>query len=132
MEILLITFLKYLYCRSLLQQMSTILLSVGSISWFFVSSFNSLDDRINMEGYNFLRADHHKGNKRGGACMYFKQQLPILRRDDLCNLPECLVTEIRMGKRKWFFTCLYRSSTQSCDDFDTYLILMIQILLFKL
>ena len=33
--------------------------------------------------------------------MYFKEHLPILRRDDLCNLPECLVTEIRMGEKKW-------------------------------
>ena len=32
--------------------------------------------------------------------MYFKEHLPILRRDDLCNLAECLVTEIRIGKRK--------------------------------
>ena len=55
-----------------------------------------------MGGYKFLRADHHKGNKRRGVCMYFKEHLQILRRDELCNLPECLVTEIRMGKRKAF------------------------------
>ena len=65
--------------------------------------------------------------------MYFKEYLPILRRNDLCSLPECLITEIRMGKKKWFSTCLYRSPGQSSDEFDTfcsnfscfYLILMI-------
>ena len=52
--------------------------------------------------------------------MYFKEHLPILRRDDLCNLPECLVTEIRMGKKKCFFTYLYRSPSQSPNEFDTF------------
>ena len=57
---------------------------------------NSLDDRINIEGYNLLWADHPSDNKRGGVCMYFKEHIPILRRDNLCNLSEGLVTEIRM------------------------------------
>ena len=61
--------------------------------------FNSYDDLINIDGYNLLREDHPNDNKRGGVCMYFKEHLPILRRDDLCNSPECLVTEIRMGKK---------------------------------
>ena len=34
--------------------------------------------------------------------MYFKEHLQIFRRDELCNLPEWLVSEIRMGKRKAF------------------------------
>ena len=87
---------------------------------FLDSSFNSYDDRINIEEYNLLREDHPNGNKRGGVCMYFKEHLPILRRDDLCNSPECLVTEIRMGKKKCFFTCLYRSPSHSSDEFDTF------------
>ena len=49
----------------------------------------------------------------------FKEHLPILRRDDLCHLSECIVTEIRMGKKKCFFTCLYRSPSQSSDKFVT-------------
>ena len=64
---------------------------------FFDFLFNSHDDGINIEGYNLLRADHPNDKKRGGVCMYFKEHLLILRRDDLCNLPECLVTEIRTG-----------------------------------
>ena len=52
--------------------------------------------------------------------MYFKEHLPVLRRDDLCNLPKSLVTVIRMGKKKCFFTCLYRSPSQSPDKFDTF------------
>ena len=52
--------------------------------------------------------------------MYFKEYLPILRRDDLCNLSECLVTEIRMGKKKCFFTRLYKSPSQSSDELNTF------------
>ena len=52
--------------------------------------------------------------------MYFKEHLPILKPDDLCNLLECLVTEIRMEKKKCFFTSLYRSPAQSSDEFDTF------------
>ena len=87
---------------------------------FFDSSFNSLDGRINIKGYNFLRAHHPNDNKRGGVSMYFKEHLPILKRDDLCTLPEDLVTEIRMGKKKCFFRCLYRSPSQSPDECDTF------------
>ena len=90
------------------------------VETFLDSLSNSLDNPINIEGYNLLRADHPIDNKRGGVCMYFKEHLPILGHDDLCNLPECLVTEIRMGKKKCFFMCLYRSPRQSLDEFDTY------------
>ena len=38
--------------------------------------------------------------------MCFREHLPILRRDDLPNLAECVVTETNMGKKKCFFTCL--------------------------
>ena len=44
---------------------------------FLDSSFNSLDDPINIEGYNLLRADHSNDSEWGGVCMYFKEHLPI-------------------------------------------------------
>ena len=34
--------------------------------------FNSLGDRINIEGCNLLRVDHPNDNERGEVCMYFK------------------------------------------------------------
>ena len=101
MELQLIT-----YCKLWLQDMST--------------KLYVCEKSILIEGYNLLRVDHPNDNKRGAVCMHFKEHLPILRRDDLCNLPECLVTEIGMGKKKCFFTCLYRSPSQSSDKFDTF------------
>ena len=85
---------------------------------FLDSLFNAHDNQINIEKYNLLRADHTNDNK-GAICIYFKENL-ILKRDDLCNLTECLLTEIGMGKKKCFFTCLYRSPSQSYEDFDTF------------
>ena len=41
--------------------------------------------------------------KRGGVSMYYKEHLPIIRRDDLCSLKECLVTEIRVDKKVFIF-----------------------------
>ena len=104
-------FSKYLYCRLWLQHKSTIL---------YVCQKSFLILHLTCLITELLRADHSNDNKRGGVCMYFKEHLPNLRRDDLCNLPECLVTEIRMGKKKFFFTCLYKSPSQSSDEFDTF------------
>ena len=71
---------------------------------FLDSSFNSRDDQIYIEEYNILRAGHPNDNKKGGVCMYFKEHPPNSRCNNFCDLPECLVTEIRMGKKKCFFT----------------------------
>ena len=38
---------------------------------FLNSSLNNEDDRLKIEGYNFIRADHPSGLKRG-VCVYYK------------------------------------------------------------
>ena len=58
---------------------------------------------MTIEGYNLLRADHPNNKKRGGVCIYYKEHLPVIKRDELCNLNECLVLEIRIGGEKCFF-----------------------------
>ena len=45
------------------------------------------------DGYSLLRVDHPNNIKRGGLC--FKKYLPLIRRRDLNNMKECLVTEIK-------------------------------------
>ena len=35
--------------------------------------------------------------------MYYKEHFPIIKRDDLCALKECLATEIIVDKIKFFF-----------------------------
>ena len=41
---------------------------------FLDSSIDNDDDRISIPGYNLLRADHSSNTKKGGICIYYKEQ----------------------------------------------------------
>ena len=59
---------------------------------------SSIDkDGISIPEYNLLRVEHPSNTKRGGVCIYYKDHLPIIKRNDMCQLHECLVTELRIG-----------------------------------
>ena len=84
------------------------------------SSIETNDDRILIDGYNLIRADHPSDYKRVGACIYYKEHIPLIKRDDICTLDNYLLTEIRLQGEKCFLTCLYCSPSKShdkCDDF---------------
>ena len=51
------------------------------------------DNRLSIPDFS-MRADHPSNTKRPGVCLYYKEHLPIIRRDYVSNLQECLVTEI--------------------------------------
>ena len=38
----------------------------------------------------------------------------------MCNLNECLVLKIRIGREKCFFSCLYRSPSQGREEFKSF------------
>ena len=67
-----------------------------------------------------MRADHPSNIKRGGVCLYYKEQLPIIRRDDIYSVKECLVTEITVKNERYFLTCLYRSPSQNRELFQSF------------
>ena len=66
---------------------------------FLGSLIENDDDRISIPGYNLLRTDHPSNAKRGFVSSYYKDHLPVIKRNDLCQLHECLVTELRIGKK---------------------------------
>ena len=66
--------------------------------------------------------EHPSNTKRGGVCIYYKDHLPIIKRDGLCQLHEYLVIELRIGKKKNLFTCLYRFPSQISDEFEDFCI----------
>ena len=70
---------------------------------FLDSSISNDAVRINIKGYNLLRADNPISKKRGGVCMYYKEHLSIIKRDYFCTLKECLDSEITVDKKKVFF-----------------------------
>ena len=46
--------------------------------------------------------------------------LPLIRRNDLTNIKDCLVTEIDVSNEKCFFTCLYRLPSQSHEELERF------------
>ena len=70
---------------------------------FLDSTIPDDDVNIQINGYSLLRADHPSNIKRGGVCIYFKESLPLIRRNDLTNLKDCLVTEINVNNEKMVF-----------------------------
>ena len=73
-----------------------------------------------INGYSLLRADHPNDIKQWGLCICFKESLPLIRRNDLTNIKDCIVTEISVNNEKCFFTCLYRSPSQSHDELERF------------
>ena len=68
-----------------------------------------------------IRSDHPSNTKRGVVCIYYKEHLPFVRRDDITFLDECLVGEIKIKNSKCFITCVYRSPSQTADELDIFL-----------
>ena len=59
--------------------------------------------------------------QKGGVCIYYKDYIPLTKRDDVCTLDNYLVTEICSQGEKCFLTCIYCSPSQSHDeDFDDF------------
>ena len=77
---------------------------------------------LKLKGYNLIRSDDPSGIKKGGVCIYYKANIPPIRRDDLCSLSNCLVIEIHLKTEKCFLTCLYRLPSQSQYDFGNFCI----------
>ena len=61
-----------------------------------------------LNGYTFLSANHPSNNYRGGVGLFYKNSLPISPRYDLA-FEESIVVELKLGRKKIFFTVLYRS-----------------------
>ena len=87
---------------------------------FLDSSIPTDGNRLNIPGCSMMRADHPSNTKRGGVCLYYKEHLRIIRRNDISNLKECLVTEITAKNERCFLTYLYRSPSQNRKQFQSF------------
>ena len=38
---------------------------------------------ISLDGYNIIRADHPSDFKRGGVCIYYKEHILLIKRDEI-------------------------------------------------
>ena len=87
---------------------------------FLNSSIQTNEDRISIDGYNLIRADHRSNSKRAGVCIYYKEHIPLIKQDNICTLDNGLVTEIRSEGKKCFLTCVYCSPSQNHDEFEDF------------
>ena len=76
------------------------------------------NDAIRIKGYSqeVFRNDHPSNSKTGGVCLYFRDGLPIKRRDDLEVLQEMIVSEATISRKKIFLINLYRSPSQNSEQ----------------
>ena len=79
----------------------------------------SNDENLNIQGCNLVRADRLSNTKRGGVCIYFKESLP-LRLYNVSYLNECICFEIMISNKLCNFISLYRSPSQSSDEFENF------------
>ena len=80
---------------------------------------------LQIEGYTLIRCDHPSNAALGGVCVYYKSNLPIILKPELTLLNECIIMELKVGNKKCFITCLYRSpannTKEKIDEFVTNL-----------
>ena len=74
---------------------------------------------MKISSYTLVRSDHPSNTKRGGVCLYYKNNLP-LRVINIGYLNECLTLELTVGDKTCNFIVLYRSPSQSQDKFETF------------
>ena len=54
-------------------------------------------------------------------CVFFREGLPIKRREDLEILSETVVTEITVMRKKIIFAAIYRSPNQNNEQFTKFM-----------
>ena len=84
------------------------------------SSIKEDDDSLRIPGYDLIRSDHQENNKRGGVAIYYKNFLPLKVIDVNC-LSESILFELQIGSKLCNFIFLYRSPSQTADNFDSFL-----------
>ena len=83
------------------------------------SSTSPDDNNLEISGYNLIGSNHPSNSKRGGICIYYKHFLP-LRIVTVQYLPECINFEMKTDDKVCNFISLYRSPSQTLDDFETF------------
>ena len=76
-----------------------------------------------LNDYSFEHANHSSNRKHGGVGLFYKNSLPISIRRDL-SFEESIVVELVIGRKKIFFTVLYRSPSFNhvSPEFQSFLL----------
>ena len=84
---------------------------------------NILNEDICINGFSPdpFRSDKDLNTRNGGVCLYFKESLPIKERRDLEIIPETIVAEIKLIRKKIFVVLSYCHPNISSEEFNEYL-----------
>ena len=66
-----------------------------------------LPDKL-LDDYSFVPCNNPTNTRHGGVGLFYKNSLPIKIRNDL-SFDESIVVELNFGRKKIFFTVIYRS-----------------------
>ena len=91
---------------------------IGKIETHLDSTVN--EDKLALDRYKFIKNNHPQNVKKGGVGLYIKKSFPSKDRFYLVTLPECVVSEIPIDRKKYFFVVIYRSPSQDQSEFDNF------------
>ena len=94
---------------------------------FLDSSIPTNDERLNMKRYKLKIADNPSDSKKGGVGIYYKEFLAV-RPVEVKNLNECVIFEVSIKKKRGYVVSLYRSPSQTQDEFDIFLVSFEQLI----
>ena len=67
-----------------------------------------------------FRSDKPENMRNGGVCLYFKEHSPIKERKNLELLPETIIAEIKLNRKKMFFVLSYCRPNLSSAYYDQF------------
>ena len=84
-------------------------------------SESSIDENIlKLDGYSLIRADHPGNLKRGGACLYYTENL-LLRHMKTEYFPQCLLCRISTQNQTGYLVVTYRLPNPNNNEFNEFL-----------
>ena len=78
------------------------------------------EENLKIPGYIMYRVDHPSDIKRGRVYIYYKTMLPLKVLSTIF-FQECINFEVSIGNKKCRFIHLYRTPSQSHDEFHVFL-----------
>ena len=89
------------------------------LSYTFNSKICTDGQNFEISGYFMLRAHYSSNNKKGGVGFFYMKFVP-LRVLNISYLSEWITFEIIIGNKVCCFIHLYRSPSQTQDEFQTF------------
>ena len=70
---------------------------------------NHKDELLKIEGFSLIRNDMPEGDTHGGVMIYYKDDLAVKHRTDLQLIPNNIVIELSINRKKVIFILAYRN-----------------------